>query len=225
MNEQVPKINVEQIYASLLRQKTIKPRLSLNLTEEDAYRALEASVKAEVAYRRRAYKADFIFEEAMRKTATWMITGKKVGIMLCGGCGNGKTTLALAIKNLVNLFKPKNAYGEEMFFVFYNAKEIAEFKKNAEKSKADNDKFNKLCYTPMLVIDDLGIEPVELMQYGNILNPVVDLITKRYEEQLITIITTNLAPTQVRERYGDRIADRFNEMLMVIPFTNTTFRV
>jgi DNA replication protein DnaC len=76
----------------------------------------------------------------------------------------------------------------------------------------------------MLAIDDLGIEPVEVMDFGNVLCPVVDLLTKRYDMQLFTIITTNLTPSEIREKYGDRIADRMNEMMVKIIFNNDTYR-
>ena len=68
----------------------------------------------------------------------------------------------------------------------------------------------------MLGIDDLGTEPSEVLDYGNVYTPVIDLLTKRYEEQLFTVITTNLTPQQIREHYGDRIADRLNEMVKKI---------
>ena len=46
----------------------------------------------------------------------------------------------------------------------------------------------------VLGLDDLGTEPSEVLDYGNVYTPVIDLLTKRYEEQLFTIITTNLTP-------------------------------
>jgi DNA replication protein DnaC len=76
----------------------------------------------------------------------------------------------------------------------------------------------------MLAIDDLGIEPVEVMDYGNLLCPLVDLLTKRYDLQLFTLVTTNLTPAEIRARYGDRIADRLNEMMLKIVFTNESYR-
>jgi DNA replication protein DnaC len=90
--------------------------------------------------------------------------------------------------------------------------------------KADYQAWEKLSQVDMLAIDDLGIEPVEVMDFGNVLCPVVDLLTKRYDMQLFTIITTNLTPSEIREKYGDRIADRMNEMMVKIIFNNDTYR-
>ena len=50
------------------------------------------------------------------------------------------------------------------------------------------------------------------------------MLEYRYNSQLFTFITTNLTKSQIREKYGNRIADRFNEMLEVIIFKNETYR-
>ena len=76
----------------------------------------------------------------------------------------------------------------------------------------------------MLSIDDLGVEPSEVLDYGNVLSPVIELLSRRYNAQLFTIVTTNLTPKQIREHYGERIADRFNEMFERIVFENSTYR-
>ena len=57
------------------------------------------------------------------------------------------------------------------------------------------------------------------------LNPAIDLLSARYTDQLFTVVTTNLTPKQIREHYGDRIADRFNEMFERIVFDNSTYRI
>lgn len=67
-------------------------------------------------------------------------------------------------------------------------------------------------------------EPIEVMDYGNISYPLIDLLTQRYELQQFTIITTNLTGQAIREKYGDRIADRLNEMMEKVGFTNPSYR-
>ena len=59
----------------------------------------------------------------------------------------------------------------------------------------------------------VAFEPREVMEFGNVYTPLIDLITTRYEEQLYTIFTTNLTPAQLEEKYGKRIVDRLNEMV------------
>ena len=76
----------------------------------------------------------------------------------------------------------------------------------------------------MLAIDDLGCEPTEIMDFGNVSNPIIDLLSIRYEEQLFTIISTNFKASDIRTKYGDRIADRLNEMVERIYFDNDSYR-
>lgn len=76
----------------------------------------------------------------------------------------------------------------------------------------------------MLGIEDMGREATEVMDYGNVYSPIIDLLEYRYNNQLFTFITTNLTGKQVRTKYGDRIADRFNEMMEVVIFKNPTYR-
>ena len=120
------------------------------------------------------------------------------------------------MRGLLHIPKPDNdgTYGIRIV----DAKYIAHLCKN------NHEAYRNLIKVDMLGIDDLGIEPAEVIDYGNVYTPVIDLLTKRYEEQLFTIITTNLTPQQVREHYGDRIADRLNEMVKKIVFNNGTYR-
>ena len=101
--------------------------------------------------------------------------------------------------------------------IIVDAKDIAEYAKDLKR-------FHDLRSQPLLAIEDMGREPVEVMSYGNVLNPVIDLLEYRYNQQLFTLITTNLIPQEIRERYGNRIADRFNEMLDILIFRNKTYR-
>ena len=78
--------------------------------------------------------------------------------------------------------------------------------------------------TPYLGIDDMGTEPIEVMDYGNICNPVIDLIDYRYNRQLTTFVTTNKTPNELRDRYGVRIADRFREMIEQVVFEDGSYR-
>ena len=57
-----------------------------------------------------------------------------------------------------------------------------------------------------LGIDDLGTEPAEVQDYGNIMYPIKELLTMRYDAQLFTVFTTNLEPKDIRQRYDNRIA-------------------
>lgn len=186
-----------------------------------ASNALLAAVQAEVAYRRRTFSMTDALSDQIGRMATWL-TGdsSKFAAVLCGGCGNGKTTLVKAFQNLLcylNIPVP-DSHGKAFWLRLSDAREIADI------ARTDYPAFLTLTRIPMLAIDDVGIEPLEVMEYGNVVSPIVELLTKRYDEQLFTLMTTNLTPEGIRKRYGDRIADRLNEMAIVIPFKNATYR-
>lgn len=141
--------------------------------------------------------------------------------MLLGMPGNGKTTLMRAIVSLINLYDLKSPYGDPVAVRSIAATELARINRD------DYPRFKKLCNEPMLAIDDLGQEPSEILDYGNVATPAVDLLCHRYNEQLFTLVTTNLAKQgqrSIRATYGDRIADRFNEMMDFIVFNEPSYR-
>ena len=123
-------------------------------------------------------------------------------------------------EQLLNALHIPKPYNEDTYGVrIVDAKYIAYLCKNNYEA------YRKLISADMQGIDDLGTEPSEVLDYDNVYTPVIDLLTKRYEEQLFTVITTNLTPQQIREHYGDRIADRLNEMVKKIVFNNCTYRI
>lgn len=218
--ETIHKIDVEELKKSLLQHRPMKVRFKMPMPEEDAYAWLLASIMAEVEYRHRTFYSNEHLEKQLHEMAHWLTSpSSHFGMILCGGCGNGKSTMLKAFQQLLNplhIPKPDNdgTYGIQIV----DAKYIAHLCKN------NHEAYRKLISVDMLGIDDLGTEPSEVMDYGNVYTPVIDLLTKRYEEQLFTIITTNLTPQQIRDHYGDRIADRLNEMVQKIVFSNGTYR-
>lgn len=203
----------------LQQRRTTSSRFRIPSTPESTAEALTAAYANEVAYRGGTYVADEATSIHIKKVAEWLTAEKpKFGMLLCGKCGNGKTTMVRALVMLIQYLYSKASYDDQRFIKTVDAKEIVHL------AKTNYTDFKKLCNVDMLAIDDLGIEPSEVLDYGNILNPAVDLLTHRYNEQLFTIITTNLTPAQIREHYGDRIADRFNEMMSRVVYENPTYR-
>ena len=94
----------------------------------------------------------------------------------------------------------------------------------AMRSKGNYNDWRNVMRYQLMIVDDLGTEPREVMEFRNIYTPLIDLITTRYEEQLYTIFTTNLTPAQLEEKYGKRIVDRLNEMVEKVVFENESYR-
>ena len=65
--------------------------------------------------------------------------------------------------------------------------------------------FDQLLSAPMLLIDDLGSEP---MMRNITVEYLFILLNERLSAHRHTVITTNLLPDQIRERYGERISSR-----------------
>lgn len=213
------KINVEALRLQLLKRKITKARFSLPYLPEQVKDMLTAAVMAEVSYRNRNYRQSLEMDEYITAAAKWLTQRNKFGLLMCGTPGNGKTTLMRAIQSLLNYVGVEDENGNPIGLPIVDAREIARLNK-------DNfELYRNYCRKPMLGIDDLGLEPTEILDYGNVLNPVIDLLSHRYNEQLLTVITTNLKPTEIREKYRDRIADRFNEMMDRIIFRTTSYRV
>ena len=187
---------------------------------DDAKVYLLAAYQAEVERRHRVFERNEHFDAQLNLIAKYLTGGsQKFGLMFCGLCGNGKTTWAKALQLLVSGLNLKNPINN-LYYVFplCNAKDLA------MRSKGNYNDWRNVMRYQLMIVDDLGTEPREVMEFGNVYTPLIDLITTRYEEQLYTIFTTNLTPAQLEEKYGKRIVDRLNEMVEKVVFENESYR-
>lgn len=211
-------INVEGLKSRLLHGRTTRARFRLApeyFTEKQVTDMLTAAVKAEVEYRNREYRDTMEIKAVIQQAAKWLMTSPKSGLLLCGKCGNGKTTLMNAIRDIINFL---NRDDRDIAVLKIDALELVRL------SQENRERYNMYKGCPMLAIDDIGLEPAEVLHYGNVFNPITELLSHRYNEQLFTLVTTNLKPTEIRQKYGDRLADRFNEMMDKIMFKEESFR-
>lgn len=186
------------------------------MSEEQAFALLMAAYQTEVENRHVKFIADVTLANHVRAMAKALTTDRpKFGIMLCGTCGNGKTTLLRAFQLSLN-YLSRNGFLQDAGIRIVDAKDVSTIMKDPNTRQARS--------APMLAIEDMGREATEVIDYGNVTCPIIDLLEYRYAEQLFTFITTNLNTKDIREKYGDRLADRFNEMLCVITFSNPSFR-
>ena len=213
------KISVEALKLQLLKQKTTRERFRIPMTKKQVEDALTAAYQAEVEFRKRICIMDECTKSNISSFASFLTDdGSKFGVMFSGMCGNGKTTLVLAFQNLLNYLNDRGLFdSSDIGLSVLDAKDIVRQSKNQSS-------FDQLKRRDMIAIEDMGREPVEILEYGNVINPVIDLLEYRYDAQLFTVITTNLVPKEIRERYGSRIADRLNEMVAKIVFENETYR-
>ncbi len=204
----------------LLSRGTMTERFKLPMSKELAYNLLLAAVKGEVEYRARKFELNDAVKSYADTIADWL-TGdsSKFGLLLCGNVGNGKSTFVKAFQQLLNQLNLRSEDNR-----YYWKIRIIDARTITYLCKTDYQEWEELGRLPMLAIDDLGTEPMEIQDYGNIMAPMVDLLTRRYDKQLFTIVTTNLMPKEIRPKYGVRIGDRFNEMMVKIQFENDSYR-
>ena len=214
------KLSVEEFKQRLLKEKTTTLRFRMTCSVDEAVVYLTASYMAEVELRNRTCELDDDTLAHIYEAARWLVGDvSKPGLFICGKVGNGKTTLTRAIARLIAYKRDHEpVYDEHMVLRIIDARDVCQMMKD------NYENFKTLCNRPMLAVDDFGVEPAEVVDYGNIINPVTKLLSVRYDLQLFTILTSNLAPDEVGEVYDERLADRFNEMFHNIPFTNPSYR-
>lgn len=133
------------------------------------------------------------------------------GIILMGGAGTGKTHLASAIAN----YLMHESLVPVKFGTFANLLD-----KMKLAFHTDKDVVNQLSNVSILIIDDLGKEKyTEWAQ--QVLFQVID---NRYNNELPIIITTNLTPGELRERFGEPIISRLMEMCYGIAMNGENYR-
>lgn len=209
---------LENLINHITNQEFIKTVQPLPFSAEDMEQLLTAAITAQVKNRGGVFNHSLTLTDSIKTVAEWLTTMNKPSLFLCGTVGNGKTTFVKAIQNIYQLLDLKDWRNQKLGFMIVPAKTIC------NHWKSDYKFYRMLIDEPILAVDDLGNEPKEILDYGNIGNPMIELFEHRYDKQLTTIVTSNLTAKQIREDYYDRIADRFNEMMCVVPFTNQSYR-
>ncbi len=201
-------------------------RFRFNLSPQDATNLLAAHYASVVDKRHGKMILDENTSNSIISMAEYITQEfPKFGVMLCGTCGNGKTTLVYALQSAINYLNHCHHFDfiKDLDPYYDIGLRIVDVR-DIIHAATDTDSFTLYCRASMLAIDDMGKEPVEILHYGNSLNPIIELMEYRYQHQKFTVITTNLTAKDIRQKYGARVADRFNEMLHVIVFQDITYR-
>ncbi len=151
------------------------------------------------------YKTTFLYAEKFPKT-------KFSNIIIGGKTGAGKTYLANAVSQIIS-----NRGYTTIFLSSTDLNNIF-----IKMHVNDNEKyvyFDILSNADLLVIDDLGTEPI----YNNItLEYLNSLISSRLNKNKPFIITTNLSPIEIKERYTERFFSRIYDKSKSIYFEFNT---
>lgn len=128
------------------------------------------------------------------------------GILMAGPTGTGKTLLLTAFKTLM-------VYAHSFGFKIYSGKQMERI---YQTEGEDRDKLERALKFSCFGFDDIGEEHNYVMVYGTKINVGEDVLTQRHLQFLnhgqLTFGTLNLNKEMFKEKYGQRIDSRRNEM-------------
>jgi len=127
---------------------------------------------------------------------------KTNNLVLSGGVGTGKTCLASA---MANDFVSRGNTALMMSAYEFNSTML---KCHTSKVELKNNILHDIITCDLLVIDDLGTEP---MLKNVTCEYLLIVLSERLNKNLATVITTNLTPTQILDKYGERIFSRLSD--------------
>lgn len=122
------------------------------------------------------------------------------GLLFAGKVGCGKTLLLTAFLRIANDFAKKQNT------IIHSKAVASEIIKNGVAP---------LSRLP-LMIDDLGREESEVRDFGNIVKPIIDLFSARYENGARTYATTNFNWERFETFYSEFIVTRMQEMMTIV---------
>jgi len=159
-------------------------------------------------------------EKQLHAVTSWLSNpGKQRWLVLCGILGNGKTTMVKAIQRFFNKIRIQVPYEKDYLGVVIKSASLI-----ASLNGVSDSEFQRLVRIPILAIDDVGKEPNLVQTYGNYFAPIEELLSARYENRNLTIISSNLNPDQMKKYYGMRLEDRLKEMVYKVCFDNNSYR-
>ena len=152
----------------------------------------------------------------------WPTTAEGKGLLLMGGCGVGKTHLAVAaLIEIVNSGKP----GRVLFSNFQDLIQEIQASFDSEGVPSKSELLRPLLEVDLLVLDELGSQkPTTFVQ-----DILYYVINTRYNEERTTIFTTNYydrvndaKEETLEQRIGTRLRSRLAEMADRIEFAGAT---
>ena len=152
----------------------------------------EMFIKAFKYYDRTIDKYEHL--SAYDEVIDWMVDTRGRGLMLMGECGLGKSTILNFV--IPAIFRTKT----NKVLRSIPAKELAAVERNV---------------APFIIIDDLGTESIK-NDYGTKVDAVADAISYAEDSSKTLLITTNLSPKSLKERYDERTLDRLRKCKVVI---------
>lgn len=139
---------------------------------------------------------------------------KPENLLLFGAPGLGKTHLSAAIAREVS--------GNGFSVVYDTAAHVFErfeVQKFSREEEADTD-VDRILNCDLLILDDLGTE----MTTAFVQSALYQIVNTRLMEKKSTIISTNLTPGKLSQRYSPQLASRIEGEYQLLPFIGDDIR-
>lgn len=208
----------------------------VTVTHDLFYRLLRLSYRNEVMKRKCLFRMDEELELQLRTVAGCFVSAckdsydpRKTGFIMVGGTGVGKTVMLHAVYRVLAKFIDRRlipSYEGDRYPRFVMATEVVRM------AVHDPEGYERLKNCERLMIDDLGMEPTEVISYGMPLHPIEELLAYRYERRARTIVASNFPyaclfcnDSEHKAKYPDpRLEDRLHETMYVIRFKGKSHR-
>jgi DNA replication protein DnaC len=134
----------------------------------------------------------------------------EIGLLLSGPVGSGKTFLAACIANVLLVKQYK-----VLFLVVPDLLDELRASFSAKSETSEADLLDIARTVPILILDDLGAH--NYTEWSR--NRIYSILNYRMNEQLPTIITTNLNFDEIEQHLGERTCSRLLQMCRVFRLT------
>lgn len=143
--------------------------------------------------------------------AKWLQGNDYKGLLLYGANGRGKSVMCYNI--LPTVFQ-------------YYLKQVKTFKCRANNlhliQSGRTDYYSMLC-AQVIFIDDFGTESITSV-YGEKRDVFSDIVDIAEQEKKLLVLSTNLTPDEIRDRYGIRTLDRLRAITRAICLNGESMR-
>lgn len=191
--------------------KTWKARFNSEVSElEDIRRYMEGAARMFLSQVPSFGDKPLLNTDEIAKLAKWIVEGEKTSLLMIGATGCGKTILAKALGRTLAV-RNNCPYFVSMVKLANMARKYEELPEFVYEDR-------------ILILDDLGIEPAEIMMYGNRYQLFNEIIYSRYAHHQPTIITTNCNWEALQEKYEGRVTSRMKEMFDTLIFRGGDLR-